>query len=306
MRSAVCTLVEGDFHYGVGALVNSLYSSGYRGDIWVGYRGPIPPWAQPLLQTDGHTTFEVAADCRIRFIPVETALHLTNHKPAFMRRVLDSLAPACEQLFYFDPDIVVRFPWKFFRDWAGEHVALSEDVNSPVNDNHPKRNGWRRFFAAEGINFRNALQIYVNGGFVALPRRLSRFLDEWDHVMEIMRVKGVDLAGMHFTDDYVVWIVDQDALNVAAMSTDCPLSLCGKEGMGFILGSNPMLHQVGRKKPWHQQFLPSLFAGFAPNQTQRAFWDYVENPIRLYPEAVVRRRHRENLIAALVARFYSR
>ncbi len=306
MTAAICTLYEGNFHFGVGALVNSLYAAGYRGDVWVGYRGALPPWAQPLLQREGHSTFEVAADCRIHFVPVETPLHLTNHKATFMRRVFEVLAPGCEQLFYFDPDIVVRFPWKFFREWAGDSVALSEDVNSPVNDTHPKRNGWRRFFTPEGITFRNALHIYVNGGFVAMPRRLSRFLVEWDRIMEIMSRKGVDLAGILFAEDYLFWNVDQDALNVTAMSTDCPLSLCGREGMGFILSTSPMLHQTGRKKPWHWQFLPNLLAAIAPPQSQRVFWEYVTTPIRLYPDAVVRRRRLETAIAAFVARFYHR
>jgi len=306
MSAVICTLYEGDFHLGVGALVNSLYAAGFRGDVWVGYRGALPPWAQPVLQHAGHSTFEVAADCRIQFVPVETPLHLTNHKATFMRRVFDTLAPACEQLFYFDPDIVVRFPWKFFRDWASEHVALSEDVNSPVNDTHPKRIGWRRFFTPEGITFRNTLHLYANGGFVALPRRLAGFLVEWDRIMDIMHRKGVDLAGIHFADEYLFWNVDQDALNVTAMTTDCPLSIAGKEGMGFILSTGPMLHQIGKKKPWHQHFLPNLLAGITPTQCQRAFWEYVQSPIRIYPEAEVKRRCRENLIAAFVARFYHR
>jgi hypothetical protein len=306
MTAAVCTLYEGDFHFGVGALVNSLYTVGFRGNVWVGYRGPLPRWARPLVQGEGCSSFEVAPNCTIHFVPVETPRHLTNYKATFMRRVIQTLAPDCEQVFYFDPDIIIRFPWAFFSDWASDSVALSEDVNSPLHDTHPKRNSWRRFFAGEGIIFRNPLHIYTNGGFVALPRTLTRFLVEWDHIMEIMHAKGLSLESMHFGDDYRTWIVDQDALNVSAMATECPLSLCGKEGMGFILSASPMLHQIGKKKPRHQEFQKNVLGAYAPARSQRAFWDHVESPIRLYPATVVRRHRTENLIAAFAARFYRR
>ena len=78
MSTAICTLFEGDYHRGLGALVNSLCKHGYQGTVWAGYRGALPPWVEPRDHDDGDVEFRLPSGGAIRFVPVHTEVHLTN------------------------------------------------------------------------------------------------------------------------------------------------------------------------------------------------------------------------------------
>jgi len=305
-RVAVCTLFEGNHHYGVGALANSLVKRGFQGAIWAGYRGPLPPWARTAEDRSGFHELRAGDSCTMRFVKLNEQMHLGNFKPRFMLRVFDELDTEAEQCVYFDPDIIVRFDWSFFEQWLSDHIGLCEDNNSPIADNHPKRLGWRRRLSSDGLVFRNSFPEYLNSGFVGLPRSSKHFLECWAHAIELIGRCGADLTQLGTETDYLFWFNDQDALNIALMATGYPVSFMGKEGMGFTTASGAMLHAIGKQKPWNSSFLPNILAGRPPSSPQRAFWEHVRSPIRLYPDSVIRRRQRENLIAAFVARFYRR
>jgi hypothetical protein len=170
MTSTVCTLFEGNYHYGLGALVNSLCAFGYKGIVWAGYRGALPPWASPIRTTSDYAEFQVSADCLIRFLPLKTERHLTNFKPIFLRDLWRDHCPDAERLFYFDPDIVIKCPWHFFEEWTSCGIALSEDVNSPMSRFHFIRENWRRLCQSNGLSLPLPLDIYANAGFLGLQR----------------------------------------------------------------------------------------------------------------------------------------
>src|SRR5260221_1736239 len=164
MKSVICTLFEGHYHYGVAALTNSLYCQGFKGSVYAGYRGTLPSWCSNSkenvqLQWKGGTTLEVAEGIQIHFLPLITDYHLTNYKPDFMLCLLNGPASDADAIYYLDPDIIVTAPWSIFNDWTTYGVALCEDLNSPLPVFHPRRMGWRNYYGKNNIvlNFKESI-----------------------------------------------------------------------------------------------------------------------------------------------------
>ena len=59
MNSVICTLYEGHYHFGVASLANSLYSNGFRGDIYIGLKGDLPFWAK-MAKTENQIQNQMA------------------------------------------------------------------------------------------------------------------------------------------------------------------------------------------------------------------------------------------------------
>ena len=317
MKASICTLFEGDYHYGLGVLVNSLYAQGYRGTIWVGYRGALPPWATLARSLPSGSEFPVAEGCTIRFIRLETTAHLTNIKPDFMLEVLDRHEPDCDGLFYMDPDIVVVEQWRTFEEWITCGIAVCEDVNSPLSQHHPRRIGWRRCFAKFGIILKPRESGYANGGFVGVARENRAFLVTWKTIQDAMWTVvggaefaavpgGKDIEGQNgFFDCF--GRTDQDALNATIeAAVEVPVSFLGRQAMGFEGGSPLLPHAVGRRKPWQGGIIRNALRGYGCPQTDRHFWRFVERPIRVCPNAIARWRRLQMRIAAAIGRFYRR
>lgn len=286
MQTAVCTLYEGDYHYGVGVLTNSIYNHGFRGVVWVGYRGNLPPWAKPCKDGEGYQEFSVAEGCTIRFVQLTTPKHLGFYKPDFMWQLLDRYCPEVEALFYFDPDIVNKFSWDFYQRWVSRGIALCGDAWYHVPADHPRRLAWKEFAESNGFVCERQLDRNYNSGFVGVPQSYKSILLLWQKLIEIGSTAGhsniKELFATRIFDHYPYLDGDQTYLNLALMLTNYPLSTVGPEGMDFLPGGNIMSHAAATIKPWRKKLIIDALKGNPPTMTDKLYWQHTQAPIQVY------------------------
>lgn len=321
MNSAICTLFEGHYHYGVATLSNSLYNNGFRGTIYVGYRGELPNWVLKGKRAEIGNWEEVYVSLPINglqliFLKLSTTYSLTNYKPNFMLELWDGPAKDADALFYFDPDIVINDSWTCFEEWVNCGVALCEDVNSPIQEYHPRRRGWKSYYKNHNIELRFKNQIYVNGGFVGVHKKDVLFLNLWMQLQESMGPAIGGLENSIFSKQtYESTILkmkgfqifdksDQDALNATIEAFEGRVSYLGKEGMGFVSGKSIMLHALGANKPWHINFILKSLDGRPPNAVHECYWKNASYPILAHSEGKKKRKQMAIFISKLLGRFY--
>ena len=293
MRAVVCTLFEKDYHHGVAVLANSLARAGFRGTIVAGYRGPLPAWAAAGRQVEGGDwELNLPNGPTLLFCRLETASHFTNYKPEFMLSVLDR--PETDAVLYFDPDVVVNTTWQYLEEWLTCGVAVCDDVNSPIAENHPLRIGWRRFFLGSDTELSYRGSRYANGGVVGVPRIHRIFLTTWMEMLTevLASLGGADVVGIPggrkldraygFADCFSK--TDQDVLNAAMEACPhIPVSFLGKQAMGFDAGAPQLPHALGPLKPWNRHFIREALGGRPPTRTDRAFWKMADGPLKPFP-----------------------
>lgn len=308
MDAAVCTLFEGKYHLGVGALVNSLYHYGFRGAIWVGYRGELPPWAKNLKICQDYQEFTVAHGCVVRFVLLTTPIHLTNYKPDFMLQLWEHYCPEAEALFYIDPDIVIKCRWSFFEDWVSRGIALCQEiVNAYMPSNHPIRMAWHEFAEAKGYKCHRQLNQYFNGGFVGISKKHQSALVIWQDLLQSLEEVGIELTSFMPGDRSHPFLgTDQDTLNLMAMISEHPLSTIGPEGMDFVPGGFTMSHAVGAPKPWRKQMIYEALKGKSPSLADKGYWQHTQNPIQLYSQQQLLWKQFDLRCGAAIGRFISR
>ncbi|MBC7915804.1 MAG: hypothetical protein H7Y07_16975 [Pyrinomonadaceae bacterium] len=321
MNTVICTLFENHYHYGVAALTNSLYYHGFRGHIFAGFRGSLPDWGSnsqtnlSLKWPDARTKM-VADGLQLHLLPVTTTYHLTNYKPDFMLELWNGLAPDADAMVYLDPDIVLTTSWSLIENWLKCGVALCEDVNSPIPENHPKRVAWREYYAKVGITLNFKDTMYVNGGFAGVSLKDRVFLENWKIAQDHMAaaIGGLDrsaFAGKKLSPiDQSAFSpfgrTDQDALNVAIGMSDVDVSLVGQEIMAFKDGEAMLPHALGQPKPWQANPLMQMLHGKIPRLVEKEYWKYCNIKIKIYSDRFVKIRNIQIKIAAFVARFYVR
>ena len=305
----ITTLAENHYFYGVAALLNSIIRNGTYVDlIIVGYRGELPSWLPATTSADGKVFFEMDCGLRVELVEIEGSLHMVHEKPKWFRYLTEVLAPDADEYFFFDSDITVNQRMSFFGEWVRQGVAICEDVNYDMSATHPIRLQWAQLAEKEGKAIRNILSRYYNSGFLGWTRSTRRFVVDWDECSSILSKLSGDMTKFRVYDrSYVVLTTNQDSLNVAAMTTDCPISTIGPEGMGFHYGFNLMHHPLGGAKPWKRKFLLDFFKGRPPRYADLLFWEnMLDGELRPYSKCKVRYKLVVISVLKFLARFYAR
>ncbi len=308
--SGICTLFEGDYHRGLAAFLNSLVRSGYKGIVWAGYRGDLPPWVDQLERVRGQELdkFQVTDQVGLVFLKLDTTVHLTNYKPGFMLRLLSGEAQGCKYLWYFDPDVFVLANWAFFEKWQTCGVALCQEiVDNIFPADAPLRQEWVRLATDAGFKAPKQVNHYYNAGMVGVPAEHRRFLEEWERLIRLAESLGYNMKVMaRGGRDMPFNMRDQDALNVALMYTKAPLSTLGPQGMGFIYGASTVMYHAVGPKPWRGSILLRTLRGLPPSGANKFFFTQVSAPIRVYSPVGLWTKRLACSIAAFIGRFYHR
>ncbi|MBB4079618.1 hypothetical protein GGR28_002243 [Lewinella aquimaris] len=301
-------MFENHYHYGLGALINSLYSCEYRGVIYAGYRGELPPWAVNTVPLEGGiTAFEVVPELTVHFAYQETDEMLANIKPALIQQVWERYGPEVETVFYIDCDIVIKAKWEHFEAWAQHGVAMCEDMNSPIPPSHPLRLQWQAYYAKFGIDYQPRDAVYVNGGFVGINRRDRGFAERWEEVQQYMKLHTGKQDRIGIADRWNMFhFMDQDALNVTKDLVE-RVSLMGPDAMDFHRYGYVMSHAAGRSKPWSKHFVSNVLkTGERPSFTDKLYWRHVSHPIKLFSASTIRRKLLTLNIAVFIGRLFTR
>lgn len=319
-KTIICTLFEGRYHFGVAALCNSLAAAGFKGRVYAGYRGGLPPWAAGKTirsKTSGVEVdlLSVTADCELAFLPYDPPGHFTNFKPQLMRHLLTQVEADAQWIFYFDPDICVGCDWPFFEEWVQGGIALAEDIAPPMPEDHPRRRVWRRLFGENGLKLTFRGPQFANGGFVALARQWLDFLDLWQRTTAIFgeQAGGMDVSAVAGGRQAVQLgalacsVPDQDALNAAIEAYNGPVVLLGREAMCFCpCGPIVMTHALGARKPWNRRPLLDAIGGEPPTRADMTYLRYVQGPLQPYSRAALESLKIRMKLGRFLGRFYQR
>lgn len=303
----VCTLFEGHYHLGLAVLLNSMINAGFKGLVWAGYRGDLPPWVTQLSAV-GEDQFELPNGALLKFEKLDASVHFTNYKPDVMLKLIRE-GVARRSIWYIDPDITVRCGWDFFEQWASHGIAVcTEKINGLMPERHPLRCLWVEI--AERAGWSGAIKpltLYFSGGFVGMQVSSAASLERWKSAIELAGQNGADLKTfMKGTRQDPFYASDQDALNLALMYGDEPISAIGPEGMGFEPGGFTMYHSAGKAKPWRKHFLRSALAGDPPSLGDKHFFACARGPLRVYSSPRLFTSKISIAVASLIGRFCRR
>jgi hypothetical protein len=137
---------------------------------------------------------------------------------------------------------------------------------------------------------------------VGLSATHVSFLHLWKSLLDHAGETGCDLKQFQPRNREMPFFAsNQDALNMAAMYTEYPLTVGGPKAMGFNPGKTAMYHTVG----------PKRFSSDEDNRRRSAsaikfFFTQIASPIRVYSPIRMRAKQLECKLAAFIGRFYRR
>jgi hypothetical protein len=306
---AICTLWEKDFHKGLGSLVNSLVRGGFRGKVWAGYRGDLPPWAAGGREISPEVVALAAGpDVEVLFVRLATTMHFAQYKALWMLEVLNRLDPTAGALFYFDPDVMLLGAWNFFEQWLDYGIAVVEDGSYPLNPTHPLVRGWQAYAKTLGYQDWHFMGAQLNSGMVGLRREHIAFLELWQKLMDDVRRDfhlSESLKTSLRTD--LFYASDQDVLTMAFCVSEFPVSYVGPDGMAFGRGEWLTVHAYS-PKPWRRRIFRDWIAeGHRPDTALKQYWSLVSEPLAIEPASRVQAHRRWMIpLVALLSRFYNR
>ncbi|MEO1235936.1 MAG: hypothetical protein AAFX76_04030 [Planctomycetota bacterium] len=284
MHGVICTLVEGRHFEGLAALINSLESVGFEGELFVGTRGPRPAW----LTREAERLEALAGPRRLHLREIDRPGHMTNLKPHWMRDVW-SERPHADRLIYLDPDVCVLAPWTLIEDWIGEGVAVAQDQQPALTRGHWLFKSWQRAFESHGYTLRQTPYEYFNAGFLGVHWEARSVLDRWGNMMAVAAEAfgGLEASNLNggrrspqISTPYAAFAqTDQDVLNAALRCGNEPLAIVGPEGMGFRPGPALMSHAVG-PKPWAKPLVRQALRGIRPTFADRQFLKHSAGRLR--------------------------
>ena len=305
MKTAVCTLFEGHYHYGVAGLVNSLSAAGYQGTVWLGHRGPLPSWIVDGNGFDGATKcLQVTQTIQLQTVELNPPVSLTFYKPTFMLDVLERLAPDVGALSYMDPDMVVKCDWTEIKQWiTPDGIALVENVNWSLPSQHPKQARWREFFAGYGEMPVRALERYYNAGFVGVARHQIDLLRAWERISGIVAAYSAGPLQQRRVgkSDHLFHSADEDALNFTLALSSVRLETFGPEAMDLAPGGKHLAHAVGSLKPWQGHHARRALRGTLPSPASEWFYRFAARPVLPFSRVKLAKRKVAMRVALAVA-----
>jgi len=331
MNSAICTLFEGHYHFGVATLSNSLYVNGFRGIIYIGYRGDLPDWVlkgkkESVGKWDDAIILSPIDGLQLVFLLLKTNYSLTNYKPDFMLELWEGPAKDSDAMFYFDPDIVVVAPWMYFEDWCCCGIAVCEDINSPLYEFNPRRVYWRNYFKTykKELTFKSSR--YVNGGFVGVHCENINFVNIWRQLQELiaMEIGGLNksifnhstghekMNNPYYSDAkmnnpfYAFGTTDQDVLNATIETYKGKISTLTKAAMAIEPGTHVIPHALGSIKPWKKKYFLNFLKGNPPTLVDKYYWQNASYPIKLYPSLFIKMKSLAIKTFSFLSRFYKK